>query len=404
MGTKYLVAIIFTITALTVIAMSDKQSLQLGFTPNEVKPDVNPQLITNNNKPKVELVFVLDTTGSMSGLISAAKEKVWSIASTMAAAKPTPEISIGIVGYRDKGDLYVTKRVDLSKDLDSVYADLLDFQADGGGDSPESVNAGLYQAVHGMSWSNNPNSYKVIFLVGDAPGHNDYQDDVPFDVTLAAAARKGITVNTIQAGNNPLMVKSWRRIAALGNGDTFQVGQQGSAIAVTTPFDDSIAIASKEYEASRIYYGNNQDKERQKLQEEKTEKIYAGASTSSIARRAKFNASSGGEDNFIGRNEMIEALKKKEIVLADMEIDELPLEMQTMKVEEREGYVQSKMKQRKEAKLKLKELSEKRDEFITAELAKSSKTKLSLDEKMFATLKSQAEKKGIDYSEAESSY
>src|SRR5690606_37614227 len=43
---------------------------------------------------QVEAVFVLDTTGSMSGLIDAAKEKIWSIAATMAQADPAPQIRI----------------------------------------------------------------------------------------------------------------------------------------------------------------------------------------------------------------------------------------------------------------------------------------------------------------------
>src|SRR5690606_21051289 len=58
---------------------------------------------------KVEVVFVLDTTGSMSGLIDAAKEKIWSIAASMSQATPAPEISMGLVAYRDRGDAYVTQ-------------------------------------------------------------------------------------------------------------------------------------------------------------------------------------------------------------------------------------------------------------------------------------------------------
>src|SRR5512143_2860384 len=60
-------------------------------------------------RPKVEVVFVLDTTGSMTGLIQGAKEKIWSIAKHIASGKPTPDVSIGLVAYRDIGDAYVTK-------------------------------------------------------------------------------------------------------------------------------------------------------------------------------------------------------------------------------------------------------------------------------------------------------
>src|SRR5262249_43726611 len=195
---------------------------------------------------RVEVVFVLDTTGSMGGLIAAAKEKIWSIASTLAQAKQAPEISMGLVAYRDRGDAYVTQVVDLDKDLDSMYVKLMQFRADGGGDSPESVNQALDDAINKISWSQDASTYRVVFLVGDAPPHMDYQDDVKYPTTVAAAAAKGIVVNTIQCGNIRETVKPWQEIASLGHGRYFTVDQAGSAVAVATPFDDKIATLSAE--------------------------------------------------------------------------------------------------------------------------------------------------------------
>src|SRR6476646_9540468 len=94
----------------------------------------------NENKPRIEVCFVLDTTGSMSGLIEGAKQKIWSIANEMISAKPTPDIKFGLVGYRDRGDEYVTKIFNLTDDVDDIYAHLQSFRAAGGGDTPESVN------------------------------------------------------------------------------------------------------------------------------------------------------------------------------------------------------------------------------------------------------------------------
>ena len=60
---------------------------------------------TVKQKPRMEVCFVLDTTGSMSGLIEGAKQKIWSIANgILVSAKPTPELRIGLIGYRDRGD------------------------------------------------------------------------------------------------------------------------------------------------------------------------------------------------------------------------------------------------------------------------------------------------------------
>jgi hypothetical protein len=72
----------------------------VAYYPQLIAKNIQPnppikQHVTVNQKPIVDVVFVLDTTGSMSGLIQTAKEKIWSIATTMASAQPTPEIRIG---------------------------------------------------------------------------------------------------------------------------------------------------------------------------------------------------------------------------------------------------------------------------------------------------------------------
>src|SRR6266404_5929448 len=94
-------------------------------------------------RPRMEVCFVLDTTGSMSGLIEGAKQKIWSIANEMISAKPTPELRLGLIGYRDRGDEYVVKSFQLTDDIDAIYGQLQAFHAAGGGDTPESVNEAL---------------------------------------------------------------------------------------------------------------------------------------------------------------------------------------------------------------------------------------------------------------------
>src|SRR5260370_41060586 len=104
-------------------------------------------------KPQVEVVFCLDTTGSMGGLIAAAKAKIWAISNQIASGKPTPDLKVGLVAFRDKGDAYITQVHDLTGDLDAVHAKLKTFQAQGGGDTPESVNQALFDSVHKVKWS-----------------------------------------------------------------------------------------------------------------------------------------------------------------------------------------------------------------------------------------------------------
>src|SRR5438132_1097405 len=87
--------------------------------------------VANQTKPRIEVCFVLDTTGSMGGLIEGAKQKIWSIANEMISTKPTPELKLGLIGYRDRGDEYVVKSFQLTDDIDSIYGHLRDFKAIG---------------------------------------------------------------------------------------------------------------------------------------------------------------------------------------------------------------------------------------------------------------------------------
>src|SRR5262249_44515426 len=108
----------------------------------------NKASTAEKKRPQVEGVFCLDTTGSMTSLIARAKANIWAISNQIASGKPTPDLKIGLVAYRDKGDAYVTQVTDLSADLDAVHAKLKTFKAAGGGDTPEHVNQALYDAVH----------------------------------------------------------------------------------------------------------------------------------------------------------------------------------------------------------------------------------------------------------------
>ncbi len=352
--------------------------------------------ITTIGNAKVDVVFVLDTTGSMSGLIQTAKEKIWSIATTMASAQPTPEIRIGLVAYRDRGDQYVTKTVDLSDDLDSVYSTLMDFEANGGGDTPESVNAALYDAVHNMSWSEGEQAYQVIFLVGDAPPHMDY-NEARYPEIVASALEKGIVVNTIQCGNIATTVQPWTQIASLGHGNFFQVEQAGGAVAFTTPFDEEIAKLSAKLDDTRLYYGTEEEKERMLEKVAAADKFEASASFASRARRGVFNATAGGRANLIGENELVDAVASGEVELEELEPDALPEALKPMAPEEQRAYVAQLADERAELKRQIKELSADRDDYLATKVDEAGGMKDSLDQKLYEAVREQAGKAGLEY-------
>src|SRR5215470_12036836 len=238
-------------------------------------------------RPKVEVVFVLDTTGSMGGLIQGAKEKIWSVAKHIVSGKPTPEVSIGLVAYRDIGDEYVTKKFALTGDLDSVFEHLMAFRADGGGDTPEHVAKGLYDAVYGMQWSEN--AMKVIFLVGDAPPHTDYHDGYDYQKILKEASRREIRVHTIRCGNDPNTARYWTEIAKLGHGTFASIAQNGGVVAMATPMDGELADLGRKLNETALVYGDDDTRARVATKASAA----AAAPAPAAADRGAFYATSG---------------------------------------------------------------------------------------------------------------
>jgi len=393
MNTKLLAAFLFATTIGIVLAYPQNRG---GAYP---KPTTQ---VSTAVKPKVEAVFVLDTTGSMSGLIQAAKENIWSIARSMASAQPTPELKIGLVAFRDRGDQYVTQLVNLSSDLDTVYATLMDFRAEGGGDGPESVNQALHDAVDKIGWSQDPNAYKVMFLVGDAPPHMDYADDVKYPETLKTAAAKGIIVNTIQAGADASTQEQWRHIASLSQGQYFQVGQTGNAVAVVTPYDEKLAQLAKELDDTRLFYGDEGKRRELAAKEAATSKLNTEASAASRAKRALFNASAPGQKNFADENELVDDVSSGRVKLDAVAPASLPEPVRALSKDEQERLIQETAKKRTELRDQIQALGAQRQEYIADKLKESKTEASSLDYQIFNTVKAQAAEKGLKYEAAPS--
>lgn len=375
--------------------------------------------------PEIEVVFCLDTTGSMGGLIAAAKDKIWAIANTLAQATPTPVIRFGLVGYRDRGDEYVTRRLDLTTDLDAVYSELYGYSATGGGDSPESVNQALFEAVNDFAWSDEKHVYRVVYLVGDAPPHIDYQDDVKYGSTCGAARGRDIIINAIQCGSMSATGPIWREIAKLGGGRYLQIAQTGGRVVSATPYDTEIAELSARLDATRVWYGRADDVARQEERLSEVAEVDAAAPASVRARRGVYNSSETGSINFFGGSKAAsggfggggyfgdaiageaEASGVDELVVAitsgrlgdDADVELLPADWQKLTPEERKAKATGIAAERESLRAKIAELGKKRQAHIEADLEKRGEDTPELDKALFGTIREQAGRKGLRLSD-----
>jgi Mg-chelatase subunit ChlD len=348
---------------------------------------------TPQSKPRIEVCFVLDTTGSMGGLIEGAKQKIWSIANEMISAQPTPELKLGLIGYRDRGDEYVVKSFSLTDDIDAIYGHLREFQAGGGGDAPESVNEALAEAIHKMPWSSDSKVLKIIFLVGDAPPHMDYPNGPKYPDLCREAAEKDLIINTIQCGEMSETKPIWQEIAKLSEGSYVGISQSGNVAVISTPMDTELSRLNERIGATLIPYGDS------KLQAEVHAKyaMAASAPVSAMADRLTYNSKTGKAVQ--GRGELVDALNDNKLKLEEIDQKQLPTELQKLDRGELQKRIAIARDERADLQKQIVEVSKKREAYIQSEnkrLADEGKGD-AFDQKVTETLHAQAAKKGISY-------
>ena len=344
-------------------------------------------------RPVMDVVFVLDTTSSMSGLIEGAKEKIWSIASRMASGTPTPRIRVGLVGFRDRGDAYITRRFDLTEDLDTVYANLRAFQAEGGGDGPEHVGQALGEAVKFMSWTDDAKAARMIFLVGDAPGHDDYQDEWNTRAWAKKAIEKGITVNTIRCGTETDTQTLFRELAKLADGTYVSIAQGGGMVAVATPFDADIARINGEIADKTLVGGAAPARSAGESELRALKGMSVGTSSDRAAYKSKaMPKAPAAETVHVAGAVTLNAAPEKVNAMKDAD---LPDVLRAMPKDKREAYVKQLNEDQKALQGQLVELSKKRDAFLRAEAAKKPVT--SFDDQVFEGVKRAAKKADVAY-------
>lgn len=347
--------------------------------------------VVNDNRDTLEMVFVLDTTGSMGGLIEGAKQRIWGIINEVMQKPSKPRVRVGLVAYRDNGDEYVTKLLPITEDLDKAYTTLMDYRAGGGGDTPENVRKALAEGVRGAGWSNSRKGLaQIVFLVGDAPPQN-YEQEPDVLVTTAEAVRKNMIVNTIQCGNQDDTRQIWQTIALRGEGKYFAIAQDGGVQAISTPYDSKLADLAAKLGKTYVSYGAKSKREALAMTQMANEdRITSGAAPSAQAERAVNKA----VNSFQYDGDLVQDVENDTVKLKDVKTEDLPEDLQKLSPAQREKVIAARIAERKQIRAEIVTLSKQRDDFIAAERRKTGQSN-GFDTAVAAALKEQLLKKGI---------
>lgn len=348
-------------------------------------------IIVTDKRDTLEMVFVLDTTGSMGGLIDGAKQRIWGIINEVMQKQSRPRVRVGLVAYRDLGDEYVTKITPITEDLDLVYTNLMAYRADGGGDEPENVRKALAEGVKKAGWAQTKKGLaQIVFLVGDAPPQN-YAQEPDVLTTTAEAVRKNMIVNTIQCGSLSGTKEIWQNIALRGEGKYFAIAQDGGVQAISTPYDTKLAELAAKIGKTYITYGTLSAQRSNAARQMSAEvTITADASMGAQADRAVNKA----VNSFSYDGDLIQDVENEVVKIEDVKEEQLPAELKKLAPAVRKKEIEKRIGARKAIRAEILTLSKQRDEFLAAERKKSNKQE-GFDAAVAKALREQLLKKGI---------
>lgn len=173
------------------------------------------KLVSKLKKDGLDIAIVFDSTGSMQKEIDQLKGRIERIGNTL--FKLIPRTRISVVTYRDRGDRFIVKGQELTDRIGKVVTFLNGISAEGGGDDPESVDAGLAWAIESNSWRRS--ARKVILVFGDAPPHASKVLDCQELASEFRHQQRGI-VSTVTCRKKRAL-DSFSRIAQVGGGESF---------------------------------------------------------------------------------------------------------------------------------------------------------------------------------------
>lgn len=193
----------------------------------------------------LDVLFLLDATGSMGDEIDRLKTTLDTVAARIAALDPAPDVRFAMTLYRDEGDAFVAATYDFTGDVEQFQSALDEVVADGGGDYPEALDEGLAAAFAEPAWRDPSAAVQIVFVVADAPPHVGRAVQVPYTDSIRTAIERGVKIFPIASSESDDQAEVVFRQLAQATGAPFVFLSNGAAGASV---GDSTDIASTDYE------------------------------------------------------------------------------------------------------------------------------------------------------------
>jgi hypothetical protein len=366
--------------------------------PRRQPPEPRP---INPDEPRIQIAILLDTSGSMSGLIDQARAHLWSIVNefegvTRNGVRPRLEVALYEYGKSSlpAEEGYIQMLVPLTEDLDLISEELFILETNGGSEYCGQVIA---RSIEELGWDEAENTLKTIFIAGNEPftqGPIDYKD------ACRAAADSNVTVSTIHCGDHNVGVDTqWADGARLADGSYVSIDHNQSVAGIEAPQDQELAELSAKINSTYVAYGSRESQALSMRRQSAQDSNALGLAPSVAASRA-VTKSSGLYRN--SHWDLIDAMKGEDFDLGEVPEEELPEEMREMSEEERVTFLEEKAAERTEIQERIQELAQARDAYVAEQriaLAESAPAEPAFDAAIMESVREQAEEFELEFPE-----
>lgn len=348
------------------------------------------------SEPLVQLALLLDTSGSMEGLVDQARYQLWNVVQDLATANLEDQrirLEIGVYQY---GTDQVSKKnnclrqiIPFTENLDDVSRGLFSLHVSGG---DEYCGAAVKSALENLSWSEQPGVYRAIFLAG-----NEYfdQGSITFGESLPMLKNRRIFVNTIYCGTKYEGRDQWEKAASIAGGQASFIDHNHHLPKVATPYDGKMRELNREMNETFVWFGNGADKAatNQSRQDRNADKM------SDNAFAARMSAKIGHLYHHVD-HDLVDAMQRGKAKLGTMPEAKMPTVLQDLSPSDREDYMETMIAKRESVRRRMADTLSLRHQFLERELQKQGTGKVVWGEALRKSIREQASSLGYRFSES----
>ncbi len=342
---------------------------------------------------KVQIAILLDTSGSMSGLIEQTKTQLWKVVNTFIGAKQNgqvPFVEVALYEYGSgPGPHHLRAIQPLTRDLDQISEDLFALKTSGG---TEYCGAVISRATTELKWDTSADVYKAIFIAGNEPFT---QGPINPEGACKSAIAKGIIVNTIHCGDEQAGISGgWKSGALLADGSFLVINHNAAVVHIEAPQDARIVALNEKLNKTYIAFGKigNQKWAAQTAQD-------SNANRNKESGAAVQRAVAKSSQNYWNANwDLVDRSTEKDFDWAKVKKEDLPKEMKELDLEGKKKFVADKRAERVKVQKEIQTLNEARSKFVAEKRREAGEGgEETLDVAVTKTVRDQAAKKGYQF-------